>query len=131
MRLGRAHAPVVITGAPPDPQAEFDYRRRRYAITMGIRVVCLLIAAAAYRIIWLWPIFAAAAIVLPWVAVLLANDRLPQKSSRFQRYAGAAAPAIEPARGSAESSTGPGPTIDAAAEDPAENPAAEPNGSDR
>ena len=80
--------PILITEAPPSPKAELDYRRRRYAITMGIRVVCLVLAAAFHNIIWLWPVFALGALVLPWVAVLLANDRLPAKSSRFQRYAG-------------------------------------------
>ncbi len=80
--------PILITEAPPSPKAELDYRRRRYAITMGIRVVCLILAAAFHNIIWLWPVFAVGAIALPWIAVVLANDRLPAKSSRFQRYAG-------------------------------------------
>ncbi len=92
MTLRRHHRapPVLITEAPPSPQAELDYRRRRYAFTMGLRVICLLLAAAFYHIVWLWPIFAAGAIVLPWVAVVLANDRLPTKPSRFQRYVGLA-----------------------------------------
>lgn len=94
LRRDKRPQPALITGAPPNPQAEFDYRRRRYAITMGIRVICLILAAVTYHIIWLWPIFAAGAIVLPWIAVVLANDRLPRQSSRFQRYVGAA-PAIE------------------------------------
>jgi hypothetical protein len=80
--------PVLITEAPPNPQAELNYRRRRYAITMGIRVVCLILAAAFHTIIWAWPIFALGALALPWIAVLLANDHLPTNSSRFQRYAG-------------------------------------------
>lgn len=105
VRLRRHHKnpPVLITAAPPSPQAELDYRRRRYAITMGMRVICLLLAAAFYHIVWLWPIFAAGAIILPWVAVVLANDRLPNKPSRFQRYVGLAPerglePGSEPAR---------------------------------
>lgn len=80
--------PELITNAPASPRAEFDYRRKRYAITMGIRIVCLIVAALSYRIIWLWPIFAVAAILLPWFAVVLANDRLPTNPSRFQRYLG-------------------------------------------
>lgn len=103
MRLHRQRGeqPVLITAAPPSPQAAFDYRRRRYALTMGIRVLCLLLAAAFYHIVWLWPIFAAGAVALPWIAVVLANDSLPRKSSRFQRYAGVAqdrAPRTEPDR---------------------------------
>lgn len=90
-RAGRKHAgdPILITEAPPSPRAELDYRRRRYAITMGIRVVCLILAAAFHTIIWLWPIFAVGALALPWIAVVLANDRLPNRSPRFQRYAAA------------------------------------------
>jgi Flp pilus assembly protein TadB len=84
----RSEQPVLITEAPPSPKAELDYRRRRYAITMGIRVVCLILAAAFHNIIWLWPVFAVGALALPWIAVVLANDRLPAKSSRFQRYSG-------------------------------------------
>jgi len=86
---GRKQAadPILITEAPLSPRAELDYRRKRYAITMGIRVVCLILAAAFHTIIWLWPIFALGALALPWIAVLLANDRLPSNSSRFQRLA--------------------------------------------
>jgi hypothetical protein len=82
--------PVLITGAPPSPRAELDYRMKRYAITMGIRIVCLILAAVFYKVIWLWPIFALGAIALPWVAVVLANDRLPRKATRFQRFVGIA-----------------------------------------
>jgi Flp pilus assembly protein TadB len=85
----RSEEPILITEAPQSPQAELNYRRRRYAITMGIRVVCLILAAAFHNIIWLWPVFALGALALPWIAVLLANDRLPNNSTRFQRYAGA------------------------------------------
>lgn len=84
----RGEDPVLITEAPPNPDAAFAYRRRRYALTMGLRVVCLLLAAAFYRDVYVWPIFAAGAVVLPWVAVVLANDRLRAEPSRFQRYVG-------------------------------------------
>lgn len=80
--------PVLITEAPPNPQAAFDYRRRRYALTMAVRVVCLILAAVFYRHLYIWPAFAAGALVLPWVAVVLANDQLRAKPSRFQRFAG-------------------------------------------
>lgn len=88
MRLTRHKGgePIVITGAPMSPRAEYDYRRKRYALTMGIRVLCLILAAVFYHVIWLWPIFALGAITLPWIAVVLANDRLPEKPSHFQRY---------------------------------------------
>lgn len=99
MRLKRHHDDAtLITEAPPDPQAEFNYRRKRYAITMGIRVVCLVLAAAFYQVIWVWPIFALGAFALPWIAVVLANDKMPKRSSRFQRYSGAGPKELPPAR---------------------------------
>lgn len=84
----RAGDPILITEAPQSPRAELQYRQRRYAITMGIRVVCLILVAVFHSTIWLWPIFAVGAIALPWVAVLLANDRLPKNSAKFQRFGG-------------------------------------------
>lgn len=84
----RAGDPILITEAPQSPRAELQYRQRRYAITMGIRVVCLILVAVFHSTIWLWPIFAVGAIALPWIAVLLANDRLPTNSTRFQRFGG-------------------------------------------
>jgi Flp pilus assembly protein TadB len=86
----RAGEPILITGAPQSPRAELQYRQKRYAITMGIRVVCLILVAVFHSTIWLWPIFALGAIALPWIAVLLANDRLPTNSTRFQQFGGAA-----------------------------------------
>jgi len=47
-------------------------RTRRYLISMGIRTVCLVLAIFVAHG-WLRLIFIAAAIVLPWVAVVLAN----------------------------------------------------------
>lgn len=85
----RAGDPILITEAPPSPRAELQYRQKRYAITMGIRVVCLILVAVFHSTIWLWPIFAVGAIALPWIAVLLANDHLPKNSTRFQRFGGA------------------------------------------
>jgi DUF3099 family protein len=84
----RGEQPVLITEAPPSPQAAFDYRRRRYALTMAVRVLCLILAAVFYRHLYVWPVFAVGALVLPWIAVVLANDQLRAKPSRFQRFAG-------------------------------------------
>lgn len=47
-------------------------RTRRYLISMGIRTVCLILAIFAVHG-WLRLIFLAAAITLPWFAVVLAN----------------------------------------------------------
>ncbi|GAA3361383.1 DUF3099 domain-containing protein [Saccharopolyspora gregorii] len=78
--------PVLITEAQPsydDQQAE---RRRKYAIMMSMRIPCLIAGAACYQIWWLALIIVAISIPLPWMAVLIANDRPPRKSEQVNRY---------------------------------------------
>lgn len=78
--------PVLITDAQQSYEEELAARKRRYGIMMGMRVPCLVVAALLYN----HPLLAAGLIVLsiplPWMAVIIANDRLPRKHSRFQRY---------------------------------------------
>ncbi|HEX5493137.1 MAG TPA: DUF3099 domain-containing protein [Mycobacteriales bacterium] len=106
MRLGRHRRDTpVITDAPASVEEQFAYRRRRYAIMMGTRIVCLILAAAFYHIVWLMALLAAGAIVLPWFAVIMANDRLPPKSGNFTHFAGDPDRALPP-------SSGPGRVID-------------------
>lgn len=89
MKFGRNRQDTpVITDAQDSLEQQFAYRRRRYAIMMGIRIACLILAAAFYHMVWLMAVFAAGAIVLPWLAVLMANDRLPPKSGDFIRFDG-------------------------------------------
>ena len=63
---------VVITSAGQSPIEEQRGRQIQYAILMGIRVVCFLVAIAvpipAVRIVAL-----AGAFVLPWIGVVGAN----------------------------------------------------------
>jgi len=82
------HEPVlVITGAEPSEADQLHSRQTRYLLMMGLRLVCLLTAAVAYsqRVTWLIPICIVGMVVLPWMAVLIANDRPPLKPSRFRR----------------------------------------------
>jgi hypothetical protein len=67
--------PVPSITAAREPLAEDQARRtRRYLVQMGIRIVCFLGAiAVADRLPWLTVVLAAAAVVLPYSAVLLAN----------------------------------------------------------
>src|SRR5215472_14738359 len=76
--------PVVITDAPEDPERELRHREIRYVTMMLLRVVCLVGAAvlvAQKPPLWgLWAaLLAIAAIIIPWVAVVLANDGPPKK----------------------------------------------------
>lgn len=78
--------PVLITEAEPSMAEQHAFRKKRYAITMGIRAVSIVLAASVYHIVWLMAIFAFLGVVLPWVAVLMANDRPPKKRVHVNTY---------------------------------------------
>ncbi len=89
MRLSRHHVdrPVLITEAPVNVDDEFDRRRKRYLLMMLIRALCIVGAACTFHISgWLAAVFVAAALVLPWSAVLIANDGPPKRELRFRRF---------------------------------------------
>jgi Flp pilus assembly protein TadB len=66
---------VVITSAPISPEHEFSQRRRRYAVLMSLRIVCLLAAVLTYGFsLWFALALVVGGAVLPWCAVLIAND---------------------------------------------------------
>ena len=90
-RGDREH-PVLITEAQLSLEDQHNARRRKYAVMMAVRVVCLISAAVFYRIPWLMAIFAVGAVALPWMAVLIANDRPPKKALKVNRLAGHPAP---------------------------------------
>jgi hypothetical protein len=71
----RADRPLLVTTAPLSPSDELRGRQRRYLITMGIRVVCFVLAIvlAAAHLVWAAGIAVAASLILPWVAVIAAN----------------------------------------------------------
>lgn len=82
----RGEDPVLITEAEPSLLEEHDSRKRRYIVTMALRAVCLVLATVFYQTLWIMGIFAVLAIVLPWVAVMLANDRPPKKKLDAHRF---------------------------------------------
>ncbi|WP_243789147.1 DUF3099 domain-containing protein [Saccharopolyspora gloriosae] len=78
--------PVLITEAQPSHDDQQAERRRKYAIMMSLRIPCLIAGAACYQIWWLALIIVAISIPLPWMAVLIANDRPPRKTEQVNRY---------------------------------------------
>lgn len=80
--------PVLITGAEPSLDDQLSARRRKYGIMMSIRILCLVLAAVFYQTPWLLAIFIAGTVVLPWAAVLVANDRPPKKAERVSKHDG-------------------------------------------
>ena len=73
---GREPDVVRITTAPETPQAEMGHRQRRYIVSMSIRTVCFVAAIIADG--WLRWVLVAAAFVLPYVAVVMANSASPR-----------------------------------------------------
>jgi hypothetical protein len=81
-----ADDPVLITDAARSYDDELAVRKRRYKIMMGLRIPFMILAAMCYQIPWLAVTLLVLSIPLPWVAVLIANDRLPKKTEKANRY---------------------------------------------
>ena len=82
----RDDTPVLITEAAPSYDEEYSARKRKYLTMMALRVPCLILAGIFHDTWWLALGFVAVSIPLPWIAVLIANDRPPRKSEEVNRY---------------------------------------------
>jgi hypothetical protein len=100
--MRRTHdQPVLITSAPESNDDEFDRRRKRYAVMMTLRALCVLGAALTYQLsMALALLFVVGGVVLPWCAVLIANDRPPKKRRARVGYVGGPAERALPPGGS-------------------------------
>jgi hypothetical protein len=79
-RRSRTDQPTLITSAPEDPDAEYEHRRRRYALMMAIRAAAVIAAALTYKVsVIMAVLFLVAGAVIPWCAVILANDGPPKR----------------------------------------------------
>ena len=79
--------PQLITTAPESSDAEYDRRRKKYAIMMSIRALCVILAASTYHVsILLAMAFVVGGMVLPWCAVLIANDGPAKKRAPAPEY---------------------------------------------
>jgi Flp pilus assembly protein TadB len=89
VRIRHENRPAVITDAPENQDDEFDRRRRRYAIMMSVRALCVIAAALTYLVSWILAVaLVVGGAILPWCAVILANDRPPKKTRRRGHYYG-------------------------------------------
>lgn len=66
--------PVRITTAAEDGSKDINSRERRYLISMAIRTVCF-IGAVVVGPGWLRWVLVAGAVLLPYVSVIIANNR--------------------------------------------------------
>lgn len=82
--------PVLITDAARSQSDQLRSRQIRYVSMMGLRAACLILGgvliSARPPLLPVWLILCAAGmVILPWVAVLIANDRPPK--TRAERRA--------------------------------------------
>jgi hypothetical protein len=84
--------PVLITGAALPYDEEHRARVRKYLTLMSWRIPALILAAVAYSI-WhnglISLLIVLVSVPLPWMAVLIANDRPPRRAEEPRRYGGA------------------------------------------
>ena len=87
--FGDKGRPVLITGAAISYEEEHRARVRKYLTLMAFRVPALILAALAYGA-WhnglISLAIVAASLPLPWMAVLIANDRPPRRSDEPRRF---------------------------------------------
>jgi hypothetical protein len=69
----------------PSYAEQYATRRRKYAILMSARIPCLVLAGVFYQTWWLALAFVVLSVPLPWMAVLIANDRAPRKAEHVNR----------------------------------------------
>jgi hypothetical protein len=77
--------PILITAAAPSYEVQHRQRVRKYLTIMSFRIPALLLAALAYGM-WHNGLISLASIPLPWVAVLIANDRPPRRADEPRRF---------------------------------------------
>ncbi len=81
--------PVLITAAALPYEEEQRQRVRKYLTLMTIRIPALIFAAVAYGT-WhnglISLLIVGASVPLPWIAVLIANDRPPRRAEEPRRF---------------------------------------------
>jgi hypothetical protein len=116
--------PVLITTAALSYEEEHRTRVRKYLTLMAFRIPALIGAAVAYGA-WhnglISLLIVAVSVPLPWMAVLIANDRPPRRANEPRRFRDgrrrtplfprAERPALEPPRHTEpQAGSRPGPT---------------------
>jgi hypothetical protein len=82
----RDDTPVLITEAAQSQDDQREARKRRYLLTMGMRVPFFIAAALFHDPWWVAVIIVVLSVPLPWIAVLMANDRPPRRAEQVNRY---------------------------------------------
>jgi Flp pilus assembly protein TadB len=85
------HRPVLITDAERSQDDQLRTRQIRYVLMMSVRALCLVLAAVLVTLqvplLALWVgLCLAGMVLLPWLAVILANDRPPKDRHRLRHH---------------------------------------------
>jgi hypothetical protein len=83
--------PVLITNAARSQAEQLRSRERRYVAMMLIRAACVIVFAVLVGtrppLLWFWLVLTGvAAVVIPWLAVILANDGPPKDKHRLAHH---------------------------------------------
>ena len=81
--------PALITKAERSVEEQHRARVRKYTLIMSFRIPALIIAALAYSAFenpLISILIIAVSVPLPWIAVLIANDRPPRKKNEPRPY---------------------------------------------
>jgi len=76
-----SHRAQSATSLPKAPREDADSRFTKYMVMMGIRIACFIAMAVVTPYGWYTFVFAAGAIFLPYLAVIIANVGADQPSS--------------------------------------------------
>jgi hypothetical protein len=102
-RIQRREEAVRITTAASNRADDIAARQKRYLLSMSLRSACFVgaVVAALAGLDWLWPFLIAGALVLPYIAVVLANNSATRGDGFELRGAGPVRPQL----------TAPGPVV--------------------
>ena len=66
---------IRITTAAANRADDIRARQKRYLLSMSLRTICFVgaVVASLAGIDWLWPFLIAGAVILPYIAVVMAN----------------------------------------------------------
>jgi hypothetical protein len=92
---------VLITDAARSQGDQFRSRQIRYVMMMGMRLVCLIVGGILVSVhapllpLWLG-LCVLGVVLLPWIAVLIANDRPARSKAERAASSHAETPAAQP-----------------------------------
>lgn len=95
-QIQRREDAVRITTAASSRADDIAARQKRYLLSMSLRSACFVgaVVAALAGLDWLWPFLIAGALILPYIAVVLANNSATRADGFELRDAGPARPQL-------------------------------------